>query len=48
MQLIQLQDEVINAAHSEGQVDPATFARLGRHDLDDVHAAIMTWSTEGC
>jgi len=38
--LTPLQDEVIDAAHSEGQVDPTTFARLLLHDLDDVHAAI--------
>jgi Mn-dependent DtxR family transcriptional regulator len=39
VQLTQLQDEIIDAAHSEGQVDPATFARLLLHDLDNVHAA---------
>jgi Mn-dependent DtxR family transcriptional regulator len=40
VQFTQLQDEVIDTAHSQGQIDPATFARLLLHDLDDVHAAI--------
>jgi Mn-dependent DtxR family transcriptional regulator len=40
VQLTQIQDEVISTAHSEGRVDPTTFARLLRHDLEDVHAAI--------
>lgn len=40
VQLSQLQDEVIDKAHCEGKVDPATFARLMLHDLDDVHVAI--------
>ena len=40
MQLTQIQNEVIGAAHSESQVDPTTFAGLLRHDLDDVYAAI--------
>jgi len=40
VQLTQLQDEVVNAARSEGRVDPATFARLLHHDLEDVYAAI--------
>jgi Mn-dependent DtxR family transcriptional regulator len=40
VQFTQLQDEVIDTAHSQGKVDPATFARLLLHDLDDVHAAI--------
>jgi predicted transcriptional regulator len=40
VQLTQIQNEVIGAAHSEGQVVPTTFASLLRHDLDDVHAAI--------
>lgn len=40
MQLTQIQNEVIGAAHSESQVDPITFAGLLLHDLDDVHAAI--------
>jgi Mn-dependent DtxR family transcriptional regulator len=40
VQLTQIQDEIIDTAHSQGQVDPATFARLLLHDLDDVHAAI--------
>jgi Mn-dependent DtxR family transcriptional regulator len=40
VRLTQLQDEVIDAAHSQGQIDPATFARLLLHDLGDVHVAI--------
>lgn len=40
MQLTQIQDEIIDTAHSQDQIDPATFARLLLHDLDDVHAAI--------
>jgi len=45
--LTQTQDELIDAAHSEGQVDPATFARLLLHDLDDVHAAISDLIDQG-
>jgi Mn-dependent DtxR family transcriptional regulator len=40
VQLTQIQNAIIGAAHSESQVDPTTFASLLRHDLDDVHAAI--------
>jgi predicted transcriptional regulator len=40
VQLTQIQKEIIDAAHSEGQVDPATFARLKDHELDDVQADI--------
>jgi Mn-dependent DtxR family transcriptional regulator len=40
VQLTEIQDEVIERAHGEGKVDPATFARLMHHDPDDVHAAI--------
>lgn len=40
MQFTQIQNELIDTAHSQGQIDPATFARLLLHDLDDVHAAI--------
>lgn len=39
MQFTQLQDEVIDAAHSQA-VDPSVFARLLLHDLEDVHDAI--------
>ena len=37
--MTQLQDEVIDAAHSQA-VDPSVFARLLLHDLEDVHDAI--------
>ena len=47
MQFTQLQDEVIDTAHSQGQIDPATFARLLLHDLDDVHAAISDLVNRG-
>lgn len=40
MKLTQIQDEVIDKAHCEGKVEPATFARLMLYDLDEVHAAI--------
>ena len=40
VQFTPIQDEVINTAHCEGKVDPAIFARMLSHDLDDVHAAI--------
>jgi hypothetical protein len=40
VKLTQIQDEVIDTAHCEGKVEPATFARLMLYDLDDVHAAI--------
>lgn len=40
MQFTQIQNEIIDTANSQGQIDPATFARLLLHDLDDVHAAI--------
>jgi hypothetical protein len=39
VQLTQLQDEVINAAHCEGHADPASFAGRLLHDLADVDAA---------
>lgn len=47
MQFTQIQDEVINTAHCEGKIDPATFARLLHHDLDDVHAAISDLVNRG-
>jgi Mn-dependent DtxR family transcriptional regulator len=47
VQLTQIQDEVIDKAHCEGQVDPANFARLLLHDLDDVHAAISDLVNRG-
>jgi hypothetical protein len=40
VQLSQIQDEVIDKAHCEGKVDPASFADTMVHDLDDVQAAI--------
>ena len=40
MQFTQIQNEIIDTAHSQGQVDPATFARLLLHDLNEVHVAI--------
>lgn len=40
MQLTQIQDEVIDKAHAEGQVRPGDVERLLLHDLDDVHAAV--------
>lgn len=40
MKLTQIQDEVIDKAHCEGKVEPATFARLMLYDLDEVHAAV--------
>jgi predicted transcriptional regulator len=40
VQLTEIQDEIIDTAHSQGQVDPATFARLMNHELDDVQAEI--------
>ncbi len=40
VQLTQLQDEVVDTAHSQSQFDPSVFARLLLHDIDDVHAAI--------
>jgi hypothetical protein len=40
VQLTQIEVELINAAHSEGQVDPTSFAGLLRHDLGDVETAI--------
>jgi Mn-dependent DtxR family transcriptional regulator len=40
VQLTQLQDEVIDKVHAEGQVKPDDVARLLLHDLDDVRAAI--------
>lgn len=47
MQFTQLQDEVIDTAHSEGRVDPNVFARLLLHDLGDVHAAIRDLVVRG-
>ena len=40
MKLTPIQGEVIDAAHHEGEVDPATFARLLSHHPDDVDTAI--------
>ncbi|MEX2106284.1 MAG: hypothetical protein WD810_05240 [Solirubrobacterales bacterium] len=47
MQITQVQDEIINTAHTEGRIDPATFSRLLLHDLNDVHAAIRDLSERG-
>lgn len=47
MQFTRIQDEVIDKAHGEGQVDPTSFARLMLHDLDDVHAAIKDLINRG-
>lgn len=46
MTLSQIQDEVIDHAHGT-TLDPATFARLMLHDLDDVHAAIADLVDKG-
>lgn len=47
MQLTQIQHQIIDSAHSQGQVDPATFARLLLHDRDDVQAAINDLANRG-
>jgi hypothetical protein len=47
VQLPQIQDEVIDTAHSQGRVNPDSFARLLLHDLDDVHAAITDLVNQG-
>lgn len=47
MQLTQLQDEIINAAHCEGHVEPAAFAGRLLHDLADVDAAITELVNRG-
>jgi hypothetical protein len=47
VRLTQIQDEIIDTAHSQGQVDPATFGRLSHHNLDDVHAAINDLVNQG-
>jgi Mn-dependent DtxR family transcriptional regulator len=47
VQLTQIQDEVIDMAHSEGQVDPNTFAHLLLRDRDSVHAAIRDLVDQG-
>lgn len=47
MRLTQLQDEVINAAHGEGRVDPAAFADRLLHDPADVDAAITDLVNRG-
>lgn len=40
MQLTQIQNEIIDTAHSQGQIDPATFARSMLYEPDDVWTAI--------
>lgn len=47
MQFIQIQNEIIDTAHSQGQVDPATFARLMLYEPDDVQAAISELINRG-
>ena len=47
MQLTQLQDEVIDTAHAEGQVKPDAVARLLLHDLSEVHIAIRELAEQG-
>ena len=47
MQLTQIQNEIIDTAHSQGEVDPATFARLMLHEPDDVQAAISELVNRG-
>jgi len=38
VQFTQIQNEIIDTAHSQGQVDPATFARLMVYEPDEVQA----------
>ena len=45
--LTQLQDEVIDTAHAEGQVKPDAVARLLLHDLGEVHTAIRGLAEQG-
>lgn len=45
--MTQIQDEIIDKAHSEGHVDPATFAAGMSHKLDDVQAAIDNLVSRG-
>jgi len=40
LQLTQVQNEILDTAHSEGRVHPSTFASRLLHDLNEVHAAI--------
>jgi len=47
VQFTQIQDGIIDKAHCEGKVDPATFASMLRLDLDDVHAAISDLVNRG-
>lgn len=47
MQFTQIQNEIIDTAHSQGQVDPATFARLMLYEPDDVQAAISELVNRG-
>lgn len=47
MRLAQIQNEIIETAHSQGQVDPAAFARLLLHDVDDVQTAIRDLINRG-
>jgi len=47
VQLSQIQDQIIDKAHCEGKVDPATFASGMLHDLNDVHAAISDLVNRG-
>lgn len=47
MQPSELQDEIIDTAHSQGQLDPMPFARLLLHDIDDVRAAIHSLVDRG-
>jgi Mn-dependent DtxR family transcriptional regulator len=47
MQFPQIQNEILDSAHSQGQVDPGTFARLMRYESDDVQAAISDLVNRG-
>jgi Mn-dependent DtxR family transcriptional regulator len=47
VQSTQIQNEIIDTAHSQGQVDPATFARLMLYEPDDVQAAISDLVSRG-
>jgi hypothetical protein len=47
VQFTQIQNEIIDTAHSQGQVDPATFARLMLYEPDDVQPRSVSWLTEG-
>ena len=47
VRLTQIQDEVIDTAHSQGRIEPASFARVLLHDLNEVHAAISDLVNRG-